>query len=766
MTKVLLLSRLFLVSLFVVVILGSGLLPTTVAVAKIQTPNDSHTLIEPDVQKSSSEVLSWNNVKKELALNTMPAEKHLTYPPSQKSNQVDQYHGTVVPDPYRWLENPDSEETKAWVEAQNKVTFGYLQEISTREKIKQRLTKLWDYEKYSLPFKEGNRYFYFKNDGLQNQSVLYTLKTLNAEPKVLLDPNTLSKDGTVALSGLSISEDGKLLAYGLSTAGSDWQEWKVRDVETGKDLKDHLNWIKFSGASWTTDNKGFFYSRYDEPKEKTKLEDVNYYQKLYYHKLGTPQSEDLLIYHRPDQKEWGFNGGVTEDGRYLIISVWKGTDPRNLVFYKDLSNPKAEVVELIQEFESNFSFIDNDGSIFYFRTDVDAPRGRVIAIDTKNTPSSLSKEGMKGEWREIIPQAVETLESVGIINNQLVADYLKDAYSQIKIFNLNGAFVREVELPGIGSAGGFGGKRYDTETFYNFTSFTTPGTIYRYDMVSGKSEVFRQAKVDFNQDNYQTKQVFYKSKDGTQVPMFITHKKGIKLDGNNPTLLYGYGGFNISLTPSFSVSNLVWMEMGGVYAMPNIRGGGEYGEEWHQAGMKLKKQNVFDDFIAAAEWLIANGYTKPAKLAIAGGSNGGLLVGACITQRPDLFGAALPSVGVMDMLRFHKFTIGWAWTSEYGSPENQEDFKALYAYSPLHNLKPGTAYPATLITTADHDDRVVPAHSFKFAAALQATHTGDAPVLIRIETKAGHGAGKPTTKRIEETADIWAFLVRTLDVKV
>lgn len=752
--------RRFFLTLLATIIICRWLLAPAVAVAKTYTDWYS------PIQNGISKELPLHYVKVPTSPQTMSYKKHLSYPTSPKSNQVDNYHGTPVADPYRWLENPDSEETKAWVEAQNKVTFGYLQEISTREKIKQRLTKLWDYEKYSLPFKEGNRYFYFKNDGLQNQSVLYTLKTLNAEPKVLLDPNTLSKDGTVALSGLSISEDGKLLAYGLSTAGSDWQEWKVRDVETGKDLKDHLNWIKFSGASWTTDNKGFFYSRYDEPKEKTKLEDVNYYQKLYYHKLGTPQSEDLLIYHRPDQKEWGFNGGVTEDGRYLIISVWKGTDPRNLVFYKDLSNPKAEVVELIQEFESNFSFIDNDGSIFYFRTDVDAPRGRVIAIDTKNTPSSLSKEGMKGEWREILPQAVETLESVGIINNQLVADYLKDAYSQIKIFNLNGAFVREVELPGIGSAGGFGGKRYDTETFYNFTSFTTPGTIYRYDMVSGKSEVFRQAKVDFNQDNYQTKQVFYKSKDGTQVPMFITHKKGIKLDGNNPTLLYGYGGFNISLTPSFSVSNLVWMEMGGVYAMPNIRGGGEYGEEWHQAGMKLKKQNVFDDFIAAAEWLIANGYTKPAKLAIAGGSNGGLLVGACITQRPDLFGAALPSVGVMDMLRFHKFTIGWAWTSEYGSPENQEDFKALYAYSPLHNLKPGTAYPATLITTADHDDRVVPAHSFKFAAALQATHTGDAPVLIRIETKAGHGAGKPTTKRIEETADIWAFLVRTLDVKV
>jgi len=688
----------------------------------------------------------------------MTSEKHLTYPSSPKSDRVDDYHGTIVTDPYRFLEDPDSEETKAWVEAENKVTFGYLNEIPAREKIKQRLTKLWDYEKYSIPFQEGENYFYFKNDGLQNQSVLYTLKSLDGEPKVLLDPNKLSEDGTVALSGLSISKDGKLLAYGLSSSGSDWQEWKVRDVESGEDLPDHLKWIKFSGASWTNDNQGFFYSRYDEPNEKTKLEDVNYYQKLYYHKLGTPQTEDILIYQRPDQKEWGFGGGVTEDGHYLVISVWLGTDPKNLFFYKDLTNPDAEVVELIKEFEADYSFIDNDDSVFYFRTDLDAPRAKVIAIDSKNP--------QKSAWQEIIPQAVETLESVGILNNQFVADYLKDAHSQVKIFDLKGKFVREVELPGLGSVGGFNGKRHDTETFYSFTSYTTPPTIYRYDIVSGKSQVFRQPKVDFNPADYETKQVFYRSKDNTQVPMFITYKKGIKLDGNNPTYLYAYGGFNISLTPSFSVSTLVWLEMGGVYAVPNLRGGGEYGEEWHQAGMKLKKQNVFDDFIAAAEWLIANGYTKTDKLAIAGGSNGGLLVGACMTQRPDLFGAALPAVGVMDMLRFHKFTIGWAWVSEYGSPDNPEEFKALYAYSPLHNLKPGTAYPATMITTADHDDRVVPAHSFKFAAALQAAHTGENPVLIRIETKAGHGAGKPTAKIIEEAADKWAFLVRTLDMKV
>lgn len=687
-----------------------------------------------------------------------PDKLALDYPTSRQSDQIDDYHGTKVADPYRWLEDLDSEETKAWVEAQNQITLNYLSDISAREPIKQRITQLWNYEKYGIPFKQGNQYFYFKNDGLQNQSVLYTLTSLDAEPRVLLDPNQLSEDGTVALSGLAISEDGKLMAYGLSTSGSDWNEWKVRDVETGKDFADHLKWVKFSGASWTHDGQGFFYSRYDEPNEATQLEELNYYQKLYYHKLGTPQSEDSLIYHRPDQKEWMFGGGVTEDGRYLIISVDRGTDPKNLVFYKDLQTPDSPVVELISEFESSYGFIDNDGAIFWFRTDLDAPRGRVIAIDINNP--------QRENWQEVIPQSEETLESVGLLNNQFVADYLKDAHSSIKIFNLDGSFVREVALPGIGSAGGFGGKRYDTETFYSFTSFTTPPTIYRYDMVSGESTIFRQPNVDFNPDNYETKQVFYESKDGTEIPMFITHKKGLRLDGNNPTLLYGYGGFNVSLTPNFSVSRLVWMEMGGVYALANLRGGGEYGEEWHQAGIKLNKQNVFDDFIAAAEWLINNQYTKPEKLAILGGSNGGLLVGACMTQRPELFGAALPAVGVMDMLRFHKFTIGWAWCSDYGSPDNPEEFKALYAYSPLHNLKPGTAYPATLITTADHDDRVFPAHSFKFAAALQAAQAGDKPVLIRIETKAGHGAGKPTSKMIEELADEWAFLVRSLELDV
>lgn len=676
-----------------------------------------------------------------------------SYPQTRKSDQVDNYHGVTVADPYRWLEDLDSQETASWVEAQNAVTFGYLNQIPAKETIKQRLTQLWDYEKYGIPFKQGNRYFYFKNNGLQNQSILYVLDSLDAEPQVLLDPNILSNDGTIALSGMSISEDGNLMAYGLSTSGSDWQEWKVRDINTKEDLSDHLKWVKFSGASWTHDHQGFYYSRYDQPQEGKPLEEINYFQKLYYHRLGTDQSEDTLIYERPEHKEWGFNGFVTEDGKYLIISVWKGTDSKNLVFYQDLTQPNAEVIELISEFEASYSFIDYQGDIFWFTTDLDAPRSRVIAINI-NTKTHT----------EIIPEAPETLEGVNILNNQFIADYLKDAHTQMKIFNLDGSFVREIELPGIGSAGGFGGKRYDTETFYSYTSFTAPNTIYRYNLLTGESTIYRQAQVDFNPDDYETQQVFYPSKDGTSIPMFITAKKGVELNGNNPTILYGYGGFNISLTPSFSISRLVWLEMGGVYAIANLRGGGEYGENWHQAGTKLKKQNVFDDFISAAEWLIKNRYTSTQKLAIMGGSNGGLLVGACMIQRPDLFAAVLPAVGVLDMLRFHKFTIGWAWCSDYGSPENPEEFQALYAYSPLHNLKPGTAYPATLITTGDHDDRVVPAHSFKFASALQENHIGENPVLIRIETKAGHGAGKPTDKTIEEIADQFAFLKQVLQI--
>jgi prolyl oligopeptidase len=684
--------------------------------------------------------------------------KPLAYPTARKVDQVDDYHGVKVVDPYRLLENPDSDETRAWIEAENKLTFSFLDQIPERSKIKDRLTKLWNYQKYNPPFKEGGRYFYLKNDGLQNQYVLYTLRTLNDEARILLDPNTLSKDGTVALSGWAVSHDGKHLAYGLSTSGSDWMEWKVRDIETGKDAPDLIKWVKFSGASWTKDGKGFFYSRYDEPNEKTKHEDVNYFQKLFYHQLGSPQSEDILIYERKDQKEWGYSGDVTEDGRFLIISVWQGTDPKNRVFFKDLQDKDAKVVELISELEAAYNFIGNDGSLFWFRTDLNAPRGRIIAIDTHNPD--------RKNWKELVPQATETLEGVSLVGDHFIASYLKDARTQIKLFDLSGKFAREIELPSIGTATGFGGKRKDTETFYAFTSFTSPTTIYRYDLKTNKSTIYRRPEVDFNPNDYETRQVFYKSKDGTRVPMFITHKKGLKLDGQNPTYLYGYGGFNVSLTPAFSIANLVWMEMGGVYAQPNLRGGGEYGEEWHLAGTKSKKQNVFNDFTAAAEWLIANKYTSAPKLAIGGGSNGGLLVGAAITQRPDLFGASLPAVGVMDMLRFQKFTIGWAWVSDYGSSDNAEEFKALYAYSPLHNIKPGTKYPATFITTADHDDRVVPAHSFKFAATLQAAQAGPAPILIRIETKAGHGAGKPTSKIIEEIADSWGFLVRVLKMDV
>jgi prolyl oligopeptidase len=680
----------------------------------------------------------------------------LNYPPSHPDpTVVDIYHGQPVPDPYRWLEDLDSERTRAWIEAQNQLTFDYLQRIPARQRLLERLTQLWNYEKYSQPFKEGGRYFYFKNDGLQNQSVLYTQESLEAEARVLLDPNTLSEDGTVALSGIAISRDGRYLAYGLSRSGSDWQEWKVRDIETGEDLPDHLRWIKFSGASWTPDGQGFFYSRYDEPPPGREYESANYFQKLYYHRLGTPQSEDLLVYHRPDQKEWGFAGGVTEDGNYLIISVWRGTDPKNLLFYKDLRDPNLPVVELIREFEANYSFVGNDGSRFWLLTDLNAPRRRLVAIDLDDP----------GQVQEVIPEAEETLQGVSLINNQFVAFYLKDAHTQIKTFALDGTYLGEIPLPGLGSASGFGGKRYDTETFYTFTSFTTPPTIYRYDFTTGRSTLFRQPQVDFDPQAYEVQQVFYPSKDGTRIPMFLVHRRGLARTGDHPTLLYGYGGFGISLTPSFSVGLVAWLEMGGVYAQPNLRGGGEYGEAWHQAGTKLNKQKVFDDFIAAAEWLVANGYTNPSKLAISGGSNGGLLVGACLTQRPDLFAAALPAVGVFDMLRFHKFTIGWAWISEYGSPEDPEEFKALYAYSPLHNLKPGTVYPATLMTTADHDDRVVPAHSFKFAAALQAAQGGSQPILIRIDTKAGHGAGKPTTKLIEETADRWAFLVEVLGIQ-
>jgi prolyl oligopeptidase len=693
-----------------------------------------------------------------VSINTGSGNK-LTYPAARRGNQVDEYHGVKVADPYRWLEDLDSAETRAWVEAENKLTFDYLKQIPERAAIKERLTKLWNYERYDIPYKEGGRYFYKKNDGLQNQSVLYTVNSLADEPRVLLDPNKLASDGTVALTAFDITDDGKLMAYALAASGSDWNEVHVRDVETGKDLPDVVKWVKFSDISWTTDGKGFFYSRYDEPKTGNQLAAVNQYHKLYYHRLGTQQAEDMLVYSSADEKQkgWSYVGTVTEDGRYLIIHVFPGSSAENRVYYKDLLQKDAPVVKLLDDEGVAQYFIGNDGAVFWFQTDRDAPRKQLISIDT------LMPE--RKNWKTVVPEAKETLDSASVVGNMFVASYLKDAHALVKVYDLSGKPVREVTLPGIGKVEGFAGKRKDKETFYSFTGFTTPATIYRYNVATGKSTIFRQPKVDFNPNDYETKQVFYTSKDGTRVPMFLTHRKGLKLDGRNPTYLYGYGGFDVSMLPAFSVSNLVWMEMGGVYAVANLRGGGEYGKEWHEAGMKLRKQNVFDDFIAAAEWLISNKYTSTPKLAIGGGSNGGLLVGAMLTQRPDLFGAALPAVGVMDMLRFDKFTIGAAWASDYGSPANAEEFKAIYAYSPLHNLKPGTHYPPTLITTADHDDRVWPGHSFKFAAAMQAAQAGPAPVLIRIETKAGHGAGKPTTKQIEEVSDKWGFLVRALNIK-
>jgi prolyl oligopeptidase len=689
-----------------------------------------------------------------FAVDSQPTFK---YPSAPTSKQVDDYFGTKVPDPYRPLENPDSPESRKWIEAEDKITFDFLKTIPERDGIKKRLTEVWDYERFGVPFKEKDRYFLSKNSGLQNQSVLYTSINVSEPPKQLLDPNTLAKDGTIALSGLDVSDDAKLLAYGLATAGSDWQQWKVRDVETGKDRPDQLDWIKFSGASWKKDGSGFFYSRYDKPDEKNKLRSQVYNHKLFFHQLGTPQSQDKLIYERPDQKEWLFNAEVTNDGHYLIITVQRGTDPKNRIFYKNIADPNSKVVELLDMADAKYAFLDNDGPRFWFTTDFNAPLGRIISIDaTKPLPP---------QPKEVVPESSDKLEAVSVVGDRFIAVYLKDAHSLVKLFKPDGSPDGEIALPGFGSAGGFTGKRKDRETFYSFTSFTTPTSIFRYNFDKRQSELLFQPKVKFNPDDYTTEQVFYSRADSTRVPMFISYKKGMKRDGQNPTYLYGYGGFDISETPSFSPANLVWMEMGGIFALANLRGGGEYGEKWHEAGMLHLKQNVFDDFIAAAQYLIDNKFTSTSKLAIGGGSNGGLLVGACLTQRPDLYGATLPAVGVMDMLRFQKFTIGWAWTSDYGSAEKPDDFPFLYAYSPLHHIANGCCYPPTLITTADHDDRVVPAHSFKFAATLQAAQGCDKPVLIRIETKAGHGAGKPTTKIIEETADRWAFLVKELGVK-
>jgi prolyl oligopeptidase len=685
------------------------------------------------------------------------AAQEAPYPETRRSDQVDDYHGTRVADPYRWLEDTDSPETRAWVEAQNRITGAHLSSIPQRERIEQRLTRLWNYERFGVPFREGDRYFFFRNDGLQDQSVLYTLPELGAEPRVLLDPNTLSADGTVALTTVRVSDDGRHLVYGTSSGGSDWQEFRVREVATGRDLPDHLRWIKFSGAAWTEGGEGFFYSRYPEPRGNA-LTSENRDNTLFYHRLGTSQSEDVPVYQRPDEPDWRFSPYVTDDGRYLVVSASKSTS-WNRLFLKDLGDPRnprldAPMVSLVEGFDANYQVVGNDGPVLYLLTDQGAPRGRVVAMDTRAPEAA--------RWRTLIPESEDVLESVTMVDDRFVATYLHDAHSRLRVFDLQGKLVREVELPGIGSVGAVSGDRDDREAFYSFSSFLYPSTVFRYDVARGESSVFRAPEVDFDPERFVTRQVFYTSRDGTRVPMFITHRSDLELDGKNPTLLYGYGGFNISLTPGFSVSNLAWLEMGGVYAVPNLRGGGEYGEEWHLAGTKERKQNVFDDFIAAAEYLIREGYTSPSKLAIRGGSNGGLLVGAAMTQRPELFAVALPAVGVMDMLRYHKFTIGKGWAVDYGTSDDPEGFRYLYAYSPLHNLRPGTCYPATLVTTGDHDDRVVPGHSFKFAATLQAAQGCDNPALIRIDVRAGHGAGKPTSKQIEEQADILAFVAKHL----
>ena len=684
----------------------------------------------------------------------------LTYPTTATTDQTDNYHGTLVSDPYRWLEDVDSPETLDWVKRQNALTFGFLEQLPARKRLQQRLTDLWDYPKAQAPVKHGGRYFQLRNTGLQNQDVLFVSESLSAEPRLLLDPNTLSEDGTVALNAWEASPDGQWLAYATSASGSDWQTWHVRSVDTGQDLPDTIEWSKFSGAAWLHDSSGFFYARYDAPLPGEEFQGTVYFQKLYFHQRGTPQSADVLFYERPDEKEWGFGAQVSEDGRYLIINVWLGTDIRNRVFYRDLQG--GEVVELISTLEAAYMFTGNDGPLFYFRTDLDAPRGRLIAIDTANPG--------KENWRTLIPQAPQMLESVKLVNEQFVVVYNRDAHHEIWRFGLDGTRLGEIPLPTLGSLNTnfeyvVSGSRPDQELFYGFTSFLFPLSIYRYDFTTDASACLFAPPLAFDTAGYETRQVFVTSQDGTQIPLFLTHKQGLQLDGQNPTLLYGYGGFSYSLMPSFAISRLAWLELGGVYAQAVLRGGAEYGEEWHQAGMLDNKQNVFDDFIACAEWLIAKKITSTPKLAINGGSNGGLLVGACMTQRPGLFGACLPEVGVMDMLRFHKFTIGWAWVSDYGSADDPAQFKTLYAYSPLHNIKPGTAYPPTLITTADHDDRVVPGHSFKFAAALQAAQAGEAPTLIRIQTKAGHGFGKPTAILIEELADKFAFMVWALGVR-
>ena len=690
----------------------------------------------------------------------VPESESLQYPVTESIDHTDTYHGTVVADPYRWLEDDvrESDAVSQWVDSQNEVTFDYLDTIEEREPIRQRLEKLWNFERYGLPRKEGGRYFFSHNDGLQNQSVIFTQKSLEEEPQLLVDPNTWSDDGTIALASYFPSPKGKFFAYMVQDGGSDWRSAKVMDLESGEVLEDNLEWLKFTALTWASDDTGFYYNRFPPEEKDVKFQSLNMNHATYFHRIGDRQQDDQLIYTRPEEPEWLYGAVVTDDGRYLVITIAKGTDDRYQIVYQDLQTDGAEPVMLIEGFDYDYTFVGNLDSELYFRTNNDAPRNKLIAIDVENPEP--------GNWREVIPQAKDVLSDASLVGGRIVGEYMQDAWSLVRIYDIDGLHLETVDLPGIGSASGFGGRTDDPETFFRYESYDTPATINRFDVVTGEVTVFKNAEVDFNSDDYVVEQVFYKSKDGTRVPMFISHRNDIVVDGNRPTMLYGYGGFNISMTPRFSITRLAWMEMGGIYAVANLRGGGEYGEEWHKAGTKLKKQNVFDDFIAAAEYLIAENYTNTDRLAVFGGSNGGLLVGAVVNQRPDLFGAAIPAVGVMDMLRFHQFTAGRFWVDDYGSADNAEEFNALYAYSPYHNIKAGTKYPAVLVTTADTDDRVVPGHSFKYAAAIQAAQEGDAPVLIRIETRAGHGAGIPTEKTIQSYADQWAFLVRNLGVRL
>jgi len=687
-----------------------------------------------------------------LAGNHLVLAKKYQYPEAMKQDVVDNYHGTQVPDPYRWLEDPDSKETQAWVAKENELTRSYIDSYPKREAIEARLTKLWNYPKHTLPNKQGDRYFFSKNDGLQNQSVLYVQKSLTGEAKMVLDPNALSADGTVALTGTTYTKDGTLMAYGLSAGGSDWQEIHVRDVDAGKDFDEVLKWSKFASIAWKKDKSGFWYNRFPGEGEPGH-EEQGTRSRVCWHTLGTPQEQDVIVYQDDQNIELGFAPIISDDGDYLILYVYHGTDPKNGVYYRR-ADSDGEFVRLLEIDQAEFSPVDNVGSIFYVKTDLDAPRGRVIAIDVANPA--------RENWKEVIPQKQEVIDAVSMVSDHFVISYMQDAHDRLQIFKRDGAMAREIDLPTIGTVGAISGEREDSEMFFSFTSFTYPTTSFRYDFASQKVEVFRKAEIDFDGTQYETKQVFYRSKDGTRVPMFITSKKGTKQDGKNPTLLYGYGGFNISMTPSFSISRLIWLENGGVLAVANLRGGNEYGEEWHQGGVLANKQNVFDDFIAAAEYLIKEKYTQTRLLAINGGSNGGLLTAACMVQRPELFGAVVCQVPVIDMLRYHMFTIGRYWVSDYGNAEeNAEDFKFMYKYSPLHNVKPGIKCPPTLITSADTDDRVVPAHAKKFAATLQASDAGDNPILLRVELKAGHGGGKPTSKQIEEAADIYSFLFKT-----